>query len=89
MVKKKSNVVEKELTLADAIKETQHIVDKVNVEIPWHVWTSFVKLEGGQRVELHGGNIAFGKHSDFKTLEEQRCAAEWIVEILGGKVKWE
>jgi len=89
MAKKKSDTVEKELTLTDAIKETQRITNKVNIEIPWHVWTSFTKLESRQRVVLHGDNIAFGEHSDFKTLEEQRRAAKWIVEILGGKVYWE
>jgi hypothetical protein len=89
MAKKKNNVVNKELTLSTAIKEIQDIADKVNVEIPWHVWTSFAKLDAGQRVELHGNNISFGGHSDFKTLEEQRKAAEWIANILGGQIKWE
>ena len=54
-------------------------------KIPWKVWTCF--WETYPLYEIVGDSITFG--SDYKTLPEMREGVEWLVDQLGGKVKWE
>ena len=53
------------------------------VTTPWHVSRVFGKAD------LFGEQVTFGMDKDYVTLDEARESLEWIVEQLGGKVKWE
>jgi hypothetical protein len=50
--------------------------------------TYVVKCVFGEEIRLFGNNIVFTESSDFARLEDSRIALEWLVDQLGGSVKW-
>jgi hypothetical protein len=69
------------MKLIDAHKVIQEIsVDQV----PWAVRRMFA---GSVRLEISGAEISFGE--DFVSVTEAREAVEFLVDQLGGKVKWD
>lgn len=51
-------------------------------KIPWNVKRCFKDLE----VTIYPGQVSFGE--DFVSLEEARDTLKFLVEELGGTVKW-
>ena len=56
----------------------------LEVEVPWKVWTFFA--DSAFTLRTDGTYIAMS--GDYKSLDEAKAAAEWLVEQLGGKVTW-
>lgn len=73
------------MKLIKAYEEVQKINEQLP-EYPWHVWT---RLFGKKcRPEVLGNQINLGYETDYCNLDEAREAVEYLVEQLGGKVKW-
>ena len=53
-------------------------------EIPFHVRRLF--RDDSFEIEIFGDQLCFGE--DYVSLKEAREGMEWIVNQLGGKVKW-
>jgi hypothetical protein len=67
------------------LKQTlQQIEQLQKVDIPWQVMRTFGKLE------LLGNQVCFRSNddNDYVTMHELQFATEWLIEQLGGKVKW-
>ena len=69
------------------------LIDKYNevqkvggIEVPWQVMSC---LGLAKHLLIVGDQISFAKDADFSTIEESRSATTWLVEQLGGKVKWD
>lgn len=69
----------------EAFKKSQEINSQVE-EYPWHVWTVF--FDKKCKPEIMGEQISMGYNTDYKTLDEVRTALEYMVDQMGGKVKW-
>lgn len=69
------------MTLKEKLEKIEELQE---VTTPWEV----MRLVG--KIELSGTQISFRAdgHGDFVSLEEAREAIDWIVEQLGGQVKW-
>jgi hypothetical protein len=68
--------------LVDKYTEVQKIG---KVEVPHAVWTV---LGLAKNIEIVGNQLSLANDSDFCDLDEARKATVWLVEQLGGKVKW-
>jgi len=69
------------------VKETIELINKAEEEapeIPWEVWTAFFDTRPAGYIS--GNMVSFG--GDYKSLEEMQVAIQWMVEQLGGEVKW-
>lgn len=53
------------------------------IELPY-----VVKCVFGEEIGLFGNNIVFTESSDFSSLKDTRIALDWLVDQLGGTVKW-
>lgn len=72
-------------TLIQAYEEVQKIEAQVP-EYPHLVWT---KLFGRKcRPFISGDQISLSTDADYASIPEAREAVEYLVEQLGGKVKW-
>ena len=60
-------------------------IQKIEVDKPPFCTTRLFPT--GFRAEVFGDQICFGE--DYVDIEEARVGIEWIVNQLGGKVKWE
>jgi hypothetical protein len=70
------------MTLKEKLEKIEELQ---KLTTPWKV----MRLMG--KVELFGNHISFnadGHGGDFVSLEEAREAIDWLVEQLGGQVKW-
>lgn len=70
------------------LKERYDAIQKIGLEIkrPWHVQRFTTSLP----ISIFGDQILIGDgDSDYGTLAECREATAWLVEQLGGKVKWQ
>jgi len=68
-----------------SLKQTlQQIEQLQKVDVPWVVKRTFGKLE------LHGNQVCFRSKddNDYVDMVELQTATQWLVEQLGGKVKW-
>jgi len=74
-------------TIFKTVKSIEAVQQK-SIEIPWKVWTSFAGINSQSKVEFFGTSTAFSEKSDFKSIEEQREAIDWLVQQFGGTVKW-
>ena len=71
------------MKLIDKYKAIQEIGAKV--EMPYEVYCVFPR-EHGMNIEVWGNQICFGE--DYVDFDAARKATEWLVDQLGGKVKW-
>lgn len=67
------------------LQKMQKIAEIEAVETPWF----FSRIFG--KVQLFGSQISFysGGNTDFVDIYEAQQAIEWLVEQLGGQVKWQ
>lgn len=73
------------MKLINAYKEVQKINEQLP-EYPWHVWT---KLFGRKcKPEILGNQMSLSPDSDYCYIDEARSAVAYLVEQLGGTVKW-
>ena len=61
----------------------EKIAELETIEVPYKVKCAF-----GENIRLFGSNIAFTDDTDFVSLEDAKIAVAWLVEQLGGTVKW-
>ena len=71
------------MRLIDKYNEVQKVG---STEVPHAVWT---KLGLAKNIEIVGNQLSLANDSDFCDLDEARNAVTWLVEQLGGKVKWD
>lgn len=68
------------MTINERIKEIEKLQ---KLEVPWQV------SRLGLHVSLFGDQIAFtNEGGDYVDVMEARQALDWLIEQLGGKVKW-
>ena len=75
-----------DLSLKNAYDEIQQIDSKIP-EYPIRVWAVLF----GRRFKpyVSGDQVVLGPESDHANLSEAQYAAEYLVNQLGGKVKWD
>lgn len=66
-------------------KAYQVITMQPSIKMPYHASRFFT--EGSRQIDFAGDQLSLGE--DFGSLQEVRSAVEWLVDQLGGKVKWE
>lgn len=72
-------------TLIQAHKEIQEIEAQIS-EYPWHVWT---KIFGRKcKPFITGDQVSLSPETDYASISETREAVAYLVEQLGGTVKW-
>lgn len=59
------------------------IAELETIEVPYAVRCVF-----GDDIRLFGVNIGFTEDADFVDLEDAQLAVTWLVDQLGGTVKW-
>lgn len=71
------------MILSERIKAIEQL--QKDFEVPWQI------KRFGIEPTLAGDQIFFVTEasSDCATLEEAKAVAEWLVEQLGGKIKWQ
>lgn len=68
------------MTIKERVKQIEKLQE---LEVPFAVR----RIVG--QITLWGNQIEIGKDNDFASLNETRYALEWLVNELGGKVKWQ
>ena len=69
----------------EAYKEIQKIDDQIE-PYPDYVWTVFFDKSCAPSVS--GNQVLMSPNADYKNIEDVRVALEYMVEQMGGKVKW-
>lgn len=65
-------------------KAYEIVVKQPSIKFPWHVGRYFA--DNSRQIDFSGEELSFGE--DYGTLDQVRTAVEWLVDQLGGTVKW-
>lgn len=66
------------------MKAIDVLVEQEPIEFPYYVMRFFV--DGNRKITFAGDQLSIGE--DYGTKDEIRDALGWLVDQLGGKVKW-